>query len=208
MNETQELILKMKKGLEFAQGCLIPAYQEIAYITTNTEILFEDANENLRILNKVMKKSAKKRDVVSRNTIRSSCACVDGFSHILKCALQRTLDRTENELFSSKQLNFINGTFTNGSGADNYKDSLKCFAKKYGVDVSGVFGTGEFQKLKKVFEIRNRLMHPKNGNDFHITREETILLSEAIVWFIESHHMVFKQVLDHIEKKADEVLVA
>ncbi|MEM6230688.1 hypothetical protein [Shewanella scandinavica] len=208
MDEMQEMSLKMKNGIKFAQGCLIPAYQEIKYITINTEILLEDADENLRILNKVIKKSAKKRGVVSRNTIRSLCACVDGFSYILKCALQRTIDRTEEGLFSNKQLKFINSTFANGSGADNYKDSLKCFAKKYGVDVSGVFGTGEFEKLKEVFEIRNRLMHPKNGNDFCITWEETILLSNAIVWFIESYHMVFKQMLDHIGKQVDEVIVA
>lgn len=205
MKEMQETILKMKNSVKFAQSCLIPAYQEIAYLTANTEILFEDASENLQALNKVIKKSAKKRGIVSRNTIRSSCACIDGFSYILKCALQRTLDRTEEGLFSSGQLKFIKSNFTNGSGADNYKDSLKCFATKYGVDVSGVFGTGEFDKLKEIFKIRNRLMHPKSANDFEITQEETILLTEAIVWFVDSQHMVFKQVLDHIEKQVNEV---
>ncbi|WP_324002219.1 hypothetical protein [Aeromonas dhakensis] len=56
MQEMQETILKMKNSVKFAQSCLIPAYQEIAYLTANTEILFEDANENLQTLNKVIKK--------------------------------------------------------------------------------------------------------------------------------------------------------
>jgi hypothetical protein len=207
MEEFQETMFKLGKGIEFVQDQLLPAYREIEYITVHTEILFEDSDENIRTLNKVIKKGSKKQAVVTRNTIRSSCACVEGFSHILKSALQRTLDTTPDGVYSSKQLKFINSTFTNGSGADNYKESLKCFARKYNIDVSEVFGTCEFDKLKKVFEIRNRLMHPKEANDLDVSSEDTVLLSEAIVWFIDSHRMVFKRVLAHIEEKGDKLFL-
>jgi hypothetical protein len=207
MSDMTDMVIEMKKAIEFGRSCLFPAYQEIQYITIHTGVLFEDIDENLRILKKVMKKSEKKRSIVSRNTIRSSCACIDGFSYVLKSALKITLDKPRQKPFSNKQLSYINGSFTNGSGAENFKESLKCFARKYGIDVSYVFGTGEFDKLKKLFEIRNRLMHPKNKNDFSISKEETMLLLDAIIWFVSSHDRVFEEILKKITTQADEVFL-
>ncbi|MGV0087363.1 hypothetical protein EEAAV_26355 (plasmid) [Rahnella aceris] len=207
MSDIKDMVMEMKKAMEFGRSCLFPAYLEIQYITMHTGVLFEDIDENLRILKKVMNKSEKKRSIVSRNTIRSSCACIDGFSYVLKNALKSTLDKSSPKTFSSKQLIYIKDSFTNGSGADNFKASLKCFARKYGIDVSNVFGSGEFDKLRKLFEIRNRLMHPKNKNDFSISREETMLLLDAIIWFVSSHDRVFKEIFKKITTQADEVFL-
>ncbi|MGY5958044.1 hypothetical protein ACUY4R_001911 [Kosakonia sp. BK9b] len=55
MSDIKEMLVEMKKAFAFGRDLLIPAYQEIQYITIHTEILFEDIDENLRILNKVIK---------------------------------------------------------------------------------------------------------------------------------------------------------
>ncbi|EHK2775599.1 hypothetical protein OL322_004073 [Vibrio vulnificus] len=207
MEDYQETMIKMRNGVAFANKTLMPALKEIEYISEHAEILFEDANENTRILGKMLKKNGKKRQVVTRNTIRSSCACVEGFAYVLKHALKMTIDTTPPELFNKKQREFINGEFLNGSGAENYKLALKCFAKKYNIDVSQMFGTQEFEQLQQAFELRNRLMHPKSSDDLHVTFDDARLLSSAIVWFIHSQHEVFNQIYAQIEKQADELLV-
>lgn len=207
VSDINKIIEEMNSAIAFGKNCLFPAYQEIQYIVMHTDILFEDIDENLRILNKVVRKSEKKRSVVSRNTIRSSCSCIDGFSYILKDALKLTLNKPNQELFSKKQLNYISNDFTNGSGADNLKESLKCFAKKYGVDVSDIFGGEGFNKLKKLFEIRNRLMHPKNKNDFHISKDETILLTEAIIWFVSTQKWIFEMIFEKITTQANDIFL-
>ncbi|MDE1349615.1 hypothetical protein L9W80_05540 [Vibrio aestuarianus] len=205
MEEIQEDLAKIRSGLDFTKTQLMPAINEIEYINEQTEILFEDANENTRILSKVLKKSDRKRELVTRNSIRSSCACVEGFAYVLKNALQLTLEHTPEGTYTPKQLNFLQSEYSNGSGAENYKDALKCFARKYNVDVSRMFGSEEFTNLKSVFSLRNRLMHPKSAADLHVTIDDAILLSTSICWFIESQRNVFNQVFRDIEKQAGEV---
>ncbi|WP_217555925.1 hypothetical protein [Vibrio metschnikovii] len=204
MSEIRDLLEKIHNGLQFATK-LVPMLKEIEYITLHAEVLLDDADGNMRVLNKVMKGRNKKREVITRNTVRSSCACIEGFSYVLKTALKSTIEQTPPNTFSKKQIEFLEKNETNGSGAEIYKLALKCFAKKYNVDISNVFGTGDFDKLRELFELRNRLMHPKNANDLNVDFDDMILLSSSMKWFIDSHHQVFRQVMESIEQQMNEL---
>ncbi|ELO5516835.1 hypothetical protein [Vibrio cholerae] len=206
MNEIRILLEKIHNGLQFATK-LVPMLKEIEYITLHAEVLLDDADGNMRVLNKVMKGRNKKREVITRNTVRSSCACIEGFSYVLKTALKSTIEQTPPNTFSKKQIEFLEKNETNGSGAEIYKLALKCFAKKYNVDISNVFGTGDFDKLRELFELRNRLMHPKNSNDLNVDFDDMILLSSSMKWFIDSHHQVFRQVLESVEQQMNELFL-
>ncbi|OCH12309.1 hypothetical protein [Aliivibrio fischeri] len=207
MEDIHEICNKMKKGINFARNKLMPALKEIEYISIQSEMLFDDVNENSLILHKVIKKSDKKRSVVTRNAVRSSCACIEGFAYVLKNALRMTLETTPDGTYSKKQREFITNQVSSGSGADNYKKALKCFAKKYDVNVKSMFDTQEFEQLKQVFDLRNRLMHPKSASDLNVTLDDAILLSDSIVWFINSQQEVFQQVFSDIEKQGEGLLV-
>ncbi|EJG0697310.1 hypothetical protein C2F68_RS22625 [Vibrio parahaemolyticus] len=205
MDEIKELLKHIRIGLQFADNKLMPILQEMEYITRHAEVLLDDADGNMRVLNKVMKGRPKKREVITRNTIRSSCACIEGFSYVLKTALKSTIDQTPPNTFSKKQLEFLEKNETNGSGAEIYKLALKCFAKKYNVDISNIFGTSDFDNLRKIFERRNRLMHPKTSNDFEVSFEDILLLASSMKWFIDSHHQVFRQVMESLERQMNEL---
>lgn len=205
MEETRDLLKKIRGGLQFAGSKLMPMIKEIEYITHHTEVLLDDADGNMRALNKVMNGRPKKRGIIIRNTIRSSCACIEGFSYVLKTALHSTINQTPPNTFSKKQLEFLEKNETNGSGAEIYKLALKCFAKKYDVDISNIFGTSDFDNLRKLFERRNRLMHPKTSNDFEVDVEDMQLLASSIMWFIDSHHQVFQKVMESLERQMNEL---
>ena len=207
MEDLNETVNKIKNGTDFFKNKLMPALKEIKYISIHSEILFEDVNESSRILYKVIKKSDKKRSVVTRNAVRSSCACIEGFAYVLKNALRITLETTPDGTYSNKQIDFITNQVSHGSGADNYKKALKCFAKKYNVNVKAMFNTQKFEQLKKLFDLRNRLMHPKSADDLNVTLGDTILLTDSIIWFINSQQEVFQQIRSDIEKQGKELLV-
>ncbi|MGL1014368.1 hypothetical protein ACSTEF_21555 [Vibrio vulnificus] len=204
MSEIQEIVEQTKSGIKLLRK-LMPVYEEIKFITLQAEVLFEDASENLRILKKVMNKSEKKRSVVTRNAVRSTSACIEGFAFVLKSALNRTIHMVEEGTYSNKQVKYLQSEYTNESGADNFKVAMKCFASKYNVDVTQLFGSKEFETLRGLFELRNNLMHPKKAQDLEVDRADMILLSNSLIWFLTSVQEVFSLALEQIEQDVEKL---
>ena len=65
---------------------------------------------------------------------------------------------------------------------DNFKQTLRLFAKAYNVPCNTDFGQNGFEALCQTFELRNRVTHPKSSITFVVTDEETKRAGEALNW--------------------------
>lgn len=66
---------------------------------------------------------------------------------------------------------------------DPLKESFRLFAKSVGTVVTLDYASGGFSDLCSVFQVRNRLMHPKQPFDVEVKAEDMKTADRGIEWF-------------------------
>jgi len=75
---------------------------------------------------------------------------------------------------------------------DSVKESFRLFAKAAGLTVNVDYRNG-FLDLCGTFDVRNRLMHPKQPFDVQITSEDINTADRGIIWFDKTCASVIDQ---------------
>lgn len=86
---------------------------------------------------------------------------------------------------------------------DSLKESFRLFGKAVGTELTIDYGNVGFSALRQVFEIRNRLMHPKGPFDVEVRAADTVTADKAIKWFNDAH----KHVITECEKHLGETIL-
>jgi hypothetical protein len=66
---------------------------------------------------------------------------------------------------------------------DSLKESFRLFAKPVGTVVTLDYGPGGFSDLCSTFQVRNRLMHPKQPFDVEVKAEDMKAADRGMEWF-------------------------
>lgn len=142
----------------------------------------------------------------SRTSIRCLCAAVEATLFAFrKMAEKMTIlsgiqfDSKEMEILSEKK---INGGRKYLPFPDAIKESFRLFAKAAGTTVTVDYGD-KFLDLCKTFEVRNRLMHPKQPFDVQVTTENINTAERGIIWFNKTYMSVIDQCHAHFGKNIE-----
>ncbi|MEI9960658.1 MAG: hypothetical protein WDM76_05865 [Limisphaerales bacterium] len=103
-------------------------------------------------------------------------------------------DLKEVEILTEKRIVKQNGIQTTRpkylSFPDSVKESFRLFAKAAGTITTVDYGNN-FSDLCKTFEVRNRLMHPKQPFDVQISSEDINTADREIIWFDKTRPRAF-----------------
>jgi len=147
-----------------------------------------------------------------RTSIRCFCAVVEaalfGYRKMADqmAALSKVqFDPKEVEILAGKQIK--NGVERPKwlSPADSVKESFRLFGKAVGCPIALNYGDDGFRALCKTFEIRNRLMHPKEPFDVEVRVGDMKTADHAIKWFNNSHASVIEQCQAHVDKSVEKM---
>ena len=204
---TEKILMPAQEAFQHLKNSKI--FEKITELVFITQIqsFYDDSDANLKVLQKLQRKSEQKKSIAARNAIRSFCSCVEGISNVIRAALGKSLSEEfqESDGFTKKEHAFLTTEKPSGSGVDVFKATFKCYAHKYNLPLENAFGGAEFDRLKSTFEIRNRLMHPKQATDLEISNQDIICLTEAIGWFMKFHTSIFKGVISHVDSTVEEI---
>jgi hypothetical protein len=86
---------------------------------------------------------------------------------------------------------------------DSVKESFRLFAKAVGATIRIDYGTGGFLALCRTFEVRNRLMHPKEPFDIQVAARDINTAEQGIAWFNKTYVDVLDKCQTHIDQKVE-----
>lgn len=129
----------------------------------------------------------------SRTSIRCVCAAVEAKLFAFRKMAEKMVilsglefDSKDIEVLSEKRIVEKNGVQTTRPKflpfPDSIKESFRLFAKAAGTTASVDYG-GNFLDICKTFEVRNRLMHPKQPFDVQVSAEDINTAERGIIWF-------------------------
>lgn len=114
-----------------------------------------------------------------RTTIRCVCALVEGTLSVLKSVTPETASLFQVNL-TEKDIEIITELRKDKNGFhkpaflkpnENVKETIKLFAKAHAIKCPAKFDEKSFDDLCKTFELRNKLMHPKNSFSLEVKNE-------------------------------------
>jgi len=135
----------------------------------------------------------------SRTAIRCLCAAIEATLFNFRRMAEKMavvsnvqFDLGEVEILSEIQIR--NGIQRRRflSPPDAIKESFRLFAKAFGATVLIDYGVG-YLALCAVFEIRNRLMHPKKPFDIEVSAKDIETAEKGIAWFNKAYTSVIDQ---------------
>jgi len=150
----------------------------------------------------------------SRTSIRCLCAAVEATLFSFRRMAEGMMilsgiqfDPKETEILTETRIVEINGVQTTKPKflpfADSIKESFRLFAKAAGTTVTVDYGDQSFLDLRKTFEIRNRLMHPKQPFDVQVSAEDINTAERGIIWFNKAYSSVIDQCHAHFGRNIE-----
>lgn len=147
----------------------------------------------------------------SRTAIRCLCAHIEATLYTFRTMAEKIgalsnapFDAEEIEILTEQRKVMIRGVETVRPKwlqfPDSLKESFRLFAKAVGARVTIDYGVEGFSDLRKVFEIRNRLMHPKQPFDVQVSERDLDTADRAIAWFNDAHIGVLDQCHAHLRR--------
>jgi hypothetical protein len=138
-----------------------------------------------------------------RTSIRCLCATIDAtlftfrkMAEQLAVVSNIQFDPKEAEILAEKRLVKENGVERTRPKflplQDSVKESFRLFGKAIGVPVKIQFDDG-YDSLCATFDLRNRLMHPKNVFDVEVRESDLQVADKAIHWFNKTYLDVIHQ---------------
>jgi hypothetical protein len=83
---------------------------------------------------------------------------------------------------------------------DAVKESFRLFAKAVGITADVDYGGVGYEALRKTFEVRNRLMHPKTPFDVEVNQMDIATADQGVLWF----NVTYVKVIDSCQKKLNQ----
>jgi hypothetical protein len=130
-----------------------------------------------------------------RGFVRCMCAYIEGVAYVMKQAALLEHEASI-PLFSSAEVMLLSehSADLDNDGSLVQKDSrlrtlpnirfaFSSFARAQGVELRLDFGGPEWEALRKAFEVRGSLMHPKNLDDLEVSEAEAKAALVAGEWF-------------------------
>lgn len=139
-----------------------------------------------------MQKDKSNEQFWRRTVIRCVCALVEGTLSALKAAAPETagffgVSLTENDMKIVNELRLDKKTGTRKPAfltpREGIKESIKVFAKAHAVQVDAKYDDPKFGELCETFQLRNRLMHPKNSLELAVTDDALKTAVRGWNWF-------------------------
>lgn len=148
-----------------------------------------------------------------RTSIRCICAAVEAKLFSFRKMAEKMIiltrvkfDPKEIEILTEKRIIEQNGVQITKpkylAFPDSVKESFRLFAKAAEATVTVDFGDN-FLDLCKTFEVRNRLMHPKQPFDVEVTSENINTANRGIIWLDETCTSVTDQCHAHFGKNIE-----
>lgn len=146
----------------------------------------------------------------SRTAIRCLCAAVEArLFTFRKMAEEMALvsgvqfNREEVEILTEQKASIgPKGILTTRPGfipfPDSVKESFRLFGKAVGATITIDYGVAGFSMLCKTFEVRNRLMHPKQPFDVQVSTQDVDTADHGIGWFSDAYGKVMEECHAHI----------
>lgn len=118
-----------------------------------------------------------------RNFLRTSSALIEGYTHCFRdmCAVSFECSAPEISEKEAKALK-LEKEF---SAADRIKFTLRAAHKIFEVEPAPDFTKGEWENVRKVFEKRGSLMHPKTRSDLEISDNLWEEIYKGVTWIFE-----------------------
>ena len=141
--------------------------------------------------------------------IRSLCAAIEARLFIYRKVAEQMaalggveFEAAEKEILSEERIVVRNGMQTKQPKwlpiPDSVKESFRLFAKATGATITIDCGVSGYSALRKTFEVRNRLMHPKSPFDVAVKVQDIETAGQAIDWFNSTHADTIDKCLAHI----------
>jgi hypothetical protein len=149
----------------------------------------------------------------SRTSIRCICAAVEAKLFAFRKMAEKMVilsriefEPKEIEILTEKRVVEVNGIQTTRPKflpfPDSLKESFRLFAKAAGTTVIVDYGD-KFTDLCKTFEVRNRLMHPKQPFDVQVSTEDINTADRGIIWFDKTSTSVTDQCHAHFGRNIE-----
>jgi len=167
------------------------------------EEILEDMEKFTKILSndykfsrQVLKKDSANQ-MLRRMVVRNFCALVEGQIHQWKWMalnffkiFEVRVEDAETALLREETYDLDNKGHVaikrqNLQVGKNFKFSCEMFARVCGCSYVPDFDDNGWDCLLKVFEVRNRLMHPKQSKGVEVNDTEVLLLQRAHDWFLK-----------------------
>jgi hypothetical protein len=160
-------------------------------------------------------RASNKSQFWARTSIRCMCAVIEAALFTLRKMAEQLavvndvqFERKEAELLAEKRI-------VKGNGVEKVRplflpfresviQSFRLFGKALGVRIVIDFGNG-FDALCATFEVRNRLMHPKNPFSVEVRESDIQTADIAIAWFNITHLDVVAQSQSQIGTRVNEL---
>ena len=188
------------------------------------ELIFADTEKFIKTLSsdyqfsRDMLKRDSQDQMLRRMTVRNFCALVEGQTHQWKWMALLFYEYFEVPLTDSEvamlreEIHDLNNKGEASSRhmnipiQKNFKFGCAMFARVYGCEKMPDFKTLGWESVLKVFDVRNRLMHPKQSKGVDVNDDEILFLKEAAKWFSEIRSNLFNstnldQVLENCPSK-------
>jgi hypothetical protein len=160
-------------------------------------------------------RASNKSQFWARTSIRCMCAVIEAALFTLrKMAEQLALinkvqfDQKEAELLAEKRIAKENGAEKVRPLflplRDSVRQSYRLFGKALGVQIAVDYGKG-YQALCATFEVRNRLMHPKDPFSVEVRDSDLQTANTAIAWFNKTQMDVVNQSKSQIGRRVEEL---
>jgi hypothetical protein len=132
-----------------------------------------------------------------RTLVRTCAALVEGFSYQVRQVTLATLQNTD--LLTAGDLAVLRETKyqLSGQGEAEERDNrqstlamvlftLRSYAKNHGAAYAPITGDNGWNCLRKAFQLRDRLMHPKSLQDLSVTDDVGADFAAGIKWWDDS----------------------
>jgi hypothetical protein len=139
-----------------------------------------------------------------RTVIRCLCATIEAqlftfrkMAEQMGCLSgQNPFTKDEEEILAEQRITIVNGVRISKPKwlrfPDSVTETFRLFGKANGARLTIDYGGTGFVDLRTTFEIRNRLMHPKQPFDVRVTEQEVETADRAMTWFTNTTMDILK----------------
>lgn len=128
-----------------------------------------------------------------RNFVRSSFALLEGYIYAIGQIAAVALKEPDPNLTANE--NKALNPDSKLSADTRFKHTLKAAYKRLELAPTPNFGGQEWEKARRLFSIRDALMHPRRPSDLEITETRWTEIRQDIIWLFEQAFK-FMQVLE------------
>lgn len=178
------------------------AKQQLETMFADTEKFIKTLSSDYKFSRDILKGDSQNQ-MLRRMAVRNFCALVEGQIHQWKWMALLFYKLFEVSLTDSEVAILREETYDLDNKGEatsrrmnipiqkNFKFGCAMFTRVYGCTKIPDFKTEGWDCVLKVFDVRNRLMHPKHAKGVDVSEEEILFLQKAAKWFSDVRSNLF-----------------